>query len=58
MPIIFVALIVGLSVKLTKKLINGFEITLEAKGGTIMVVLLAVTYLLAGSGVLGGLPQQ
>ena len=58
MSITFISLIAGLSVKLTKKLKYGFETSFEAKGGFIMVVLLSVTYLLAGSGVLGGLPQQ
>jgi len=47
-------MIAGLSVKLTKELINGFYVIVEAKGGFFVATIVTVTNCLAGAGVCGG----
>ena len=47
-------MIAALSVKLSKKLRNGFEVSFEAKGVGLMALVVAVTSCLAGLGVCGG----
>ena len=47
-------MIAGISVKLSKKLKNGLDVTFDAKGGSLMALVLTVTSCLAGLGVCGG----